>query len=95
MNWISIYDKLPPKAGWYAAAINPRNASDLGVLGINSWRERFGFTKIWFNPAAPRKWWAPNPLGPESEPVDERVTHWAVLPSVPLIQSEVREEEPQ
>ncbi len=88
MNWISIHDRLPSKAGWYAAALNPVNASEVTLSEINAWRKQFGFTKAWFTPRAQGSWWEPDHvIGRDANLVGERVTHWAELPEVPVLLS--------
>lgn len=84
MEWIDIKTNEPKEAGWYAAAVNPVNHDNKNPKESNSWRESFGFTKVWFNPMAVRKWWEPDPHGMKTQPIDERVTHWGFLPKVPL-----------
>jgi hypothetical protein len=84
VNWFP-FNKLPVKAGWYAAAIIPANYDDLTAEQANEWREKFGFTKVWFNPDSIGFWWEPNPHGQGSNPIGHRLTHWAELPQVPAL----------
>jgi len=85
INWISVEESLPQKAGWYLAAINPVNYDKSDIDSINTWRKQFGCTIAWFNPDAIGKWYEPYPHGHGCMDVGERVTHWAELPKVPLL----------
>ena len=85
MEWIDIKSKRPLEAGWYAVAVNPVNHNVSDPKDSNSWREKFGFVKAWYNPDAVHKWWEPDPHGMKTTPIDERVTHWGGLPKVPML----------
>lgn len=88
LAWKPITEEPTEHCGWYAAAVNPVNAAELDAAGINSWREKFGFTKVWYNKpgkSSPGTWWEPDPHGQRSQPIGHRMTHWAELPPVPLI----------
>lgn len=73
------------RCGWYAAAVLPVNHAELDADGINSWRAQFGFTKVWYNRSSHGQWWEPDPHGNRTQPIGDRMTHWAELPAVPLI----------
>ncbi|MBU2701136.1 hypothetical protein Ga0466249_002250 [Sporomusaceae bacterium BoRhaA] len=83
MRWIPVGDP-PKKCGWFLAAINPANFNDLTQEQINSWREEFGCTKTWFNPDSIDKWYEPNAHGRGCRPIKNIITHWSLLPNVPL-----------
>ena len=86
MKWVSIKEKIPTESGWYLAAIVPCNYRELPIDLINNWRKKFGCTKVWFNPdSSTGKWFEPDSHGEGMEIIDEYVTHWTVLPEVPLI----------
>lgn len=85
LEWHPISEPPPRKFGWFAAAILPVNHADIGVAEINEWRSKFGFSKVWYNGNSVGKWWEPDPHGPRSEAIAERITHWAELPPVPMI----------
>jgi hypothetical protein len=84
MKWICVADKEPDRAGWYAAAKNPLDYDKNNASDSNHWRELYGFTKAWFNPMAVKKWWEADPHGNRMTPIDEDITHWGILPKVPL-----------
>jgi hypothetical protein len=85
VNWISVEGRLPQHAGWYLAAVNPENHNEISLECSNAWRQRFGCTKVWFNPDAVGKWYEPDPHGMRSKEIGKRVTHWVELPKVPLL----------
>lgn len=77
MKWTAIAEQKPPQSGWYAAAMDPPDGS-----GDHSWRQLYGFAKLWFNDG---RWWdvCPRRSPGHSVEVTERVTHWGELPRVP------------
>jgi len=81
IDWQST-DDPPEKFGWYVGAILPRNHVNLDLERVNSWRESFGFTHVWYNNG---NWWEPDHYGSRSVRVNRRLTHWAHLPNVPEI----------
>lgn len=83
------FNKWPKEAGWYAAAVVPSNYNELTHESANGWREKFGFTKVWFNPDSIGHWWEPNPHEQRSSPIGHRLTHWAVLPQVPALTEKI------
>ena len=85
MEWIDVNVAMPPKAGWYAAAVNPVNFEEFKGMEhvMNSWRRAFGFSKVWYNPGSVDRWYEADFHGKGSVPVGGRVTHWGVLPTVP------------
>ncbi len=83
LNWYPIAEPPIRHCGWFAGAMNPANHAELTPEQINEWRKEYGFTKVWYNRDAHRKWWEPDFHGDGSKPVDDRLTHWAELPSVP------------
>lgn len=85
IEWIDVREKPPSKPGWYLAATNPINHGKLDKSRINNWREKFGCTKVWFNPDAVGMWYEPDPHGYKSICIKEIITHWAELPKVPLV----------
>jgi len=93
LAWRPLTEEPTERCGWYAAAVNPVNAAELDAAGINSWREKFGFTKVWYNKpgkSSQGTWWEPDPHGQRSQPIGHRMTHWAELPPVPLIPKNVK-----
>jgi hypothetical protein len=93
LAWKPITEEPTERCGWYAAAVNPVNADEIDAAGINSWREKFGFTKVWYNKPAkssPGTWWESDPHGQRSRPIGHRMTHWAELPTVPRIPENVK-----
>lgn len=88
LDWHPITEEPPEKCGWYAAAVNPENADEVGIKEINSWRLSFGFTKVWYNGHATENWWEPDPHRIHSRPIGHLMTHWAKLPAVPMLQED-------
>ena len=85
LDWNPISETPAKNFGWYAAALLPFNHAVLSPSSINSWREKFGFTTVWYNASSSVKWWVADFHGSGASPVFDRITHWAELPSVPLI----------
>jgi hypothetical protein len=83
MEWISVKDKLPKKAGWYAGALNPINHDNDNPKDSNEWRKQFGFYKVWFNPDSLGLFYLSFPGESKSIEVKNRITHWSELPEVP------------
>jgi hypothetical protein len=85
MAWNKVNDKndYPKVFGWYAVALNPVNQDEFidEPTRMNSWRESFGYSKVWYND---NDFYEPNSHGFGNDVVTKRVTHWDELPSVPL-----------
>lgn len=90
--WNTV-DKLPKKGfGWYGVAILPVNHSGneghenhrVDLAGDNLWRESYGFTKAWLNNG---QWFEADMHGYSSREITHLVTHWSMLPKVPIIET--------
>lgn len=98
IEWLPV-SELPPRCGWYLGMLLPANHAVCEPEGVQQWREKFGFAKVWYNPAAVEKWWCKDqPPGRNSVPVDHRITHWAFPVQPPpmgdKIPSPAKEESP-
>lgn len=81
IEWISIEKQSPSAFGWYLVAMNPDNFNELDKKQNNDWRENFGCHKLWFNNS---KFWRQRVHSSIVDDVTELVTHWSILPTVPL-----------
>ena len=80
IKWHPITQTPKVEHGWFAAAINPVNADECSAESLNEWRRKYGFTKVWYNKDSSHGgWWGGD------KPIKNRMTHWAELPSVPLL----------
>lgn len=77
INWINKNDKKPLESGWYMVVLMPKNHEEFRKCptDMNSWIKKFGINKLWWNNG---HFWEDN------FEVTDRVTHWALLPEVPL-----------
>lgn len=85
MHWISIKEQVPKECGWYLGAINPDNYKELNIDSINNWRNKFGCTKVWFNPDGIGKWYEADFHHRGNRCVGDLITHWSSLPEVPIL----------
>src|SRR4051812_35988962 len=69
LDWKPVTE-FPKQAGWYAGALLPRDYSPEKVEKVNEWRQANSFTKVWFNPGAPVKFWEPDPYGEKMRPLE-------------------------
>ena len=83
MIWHPVSDPPKKKFGWYVGAILPVNWKDADPEKVQGWRDRFGFDKVWYNESSMNRWWFSNRDALRSEPLGDRITHWAELPPVP------------
>lgn len=75
--WINKNDKKPLDSGWYMVVLVPRNYEEFKnrPSDMNGWIESFGINKLWWNDG---DFWEENHI------VTDRVTHWGLLPEVPV-----------
>jgi hypothetical protein len=81
IKWINIKDKKPTGFGWFLVVLKPVNFKDFeNEKDLNSWIEKYGLEKIWFNNG--KFWDSKNGVGLD---ISERVIYWGNIPSVPLL----------